>query len=82
MCTIRSYVPRHAPQLAKALGVSVEQLLGIEKVKVNGRVRDTRLWRRFREIEKLPAREKRQILQLVDAFLERDKLKQQIEAVG
>lgn len=68
------------PQLAKALGVSVEQLLGVEKVKVTGRVRDTRVWRRFREIEKLPAREKRQVLQLVEAFLEREKFKQRIEA--
>jgi hypothetical protein len=40
--------------LAKALGVSLEQLLGLEKVKDNGRRRDTRLWRRFSQVEKLP----------------------------
>jgi transcriptional regulator with XRE-family HTH domain len=70
------YPPAHLlPQLAKALGVSTDQLLGVEKVKGNGRSRDTRLWRRFSQVEKLPNPERKQIVQILDAFLEREKLK-------
>jgi transcriptional regulator with XRE-family HTH domain len=59
-----------APRLAKVLGVSVEQLLGVEEIKRkrNG-VRDTRLWRRFKAIEKLPPAERKPIIQVLDAFL-------------
>jgi transcriptional regulator with XRE-family HTH domain len=68
--------PAHLlPQLAKALGVSADQLLGIEKLKKNGRPRDTKLWRRFSQVEKLPNPERKQIVQILDAFLEREKLK-------
>lgn len=68
--------PAHLlPQLAKALGVSTDQLLGMEKVKNNGRRRDTKLWRRFSQVEKLPTPQRKQITQILDAFLEREKLK-------
>jgi len=30
---------------------------------------------RFKQVEKLPAKERRQLLQLIDAFLEREKLR-------
>jgi transcriptional regulator with XRE-family HTH domain len=59
-----------APRLARALGVSVEQLLGVEEIKtVRTGVRDTRLWRRFKQIEKLPPEERKPIIQVLDAFL-------------
>jgi transcriptional regulator with XRE-family HTH domain len=60
-----------APRLARALGVSVEQLLGMEEVRTSRRngVRDTRLWRRFKQIEKLPPAERKPIIQVLDAFL-------------
>jgi transcriptional regulator with XRE-family HTH domain len=61
--------------LAKALGVSSDQLLGIKEVKSNGRTRDNRLWRRFSQVEQLPQSQRKQIVQILDAFLERDKLK-------
>jgi len=61
--------------LAKALGVSADQLLGIKEVKSNGRSRDNRLWRRFSQVEQLPQSQRKQIVQILDAFLERDKLK-------
>jgi hypothetical protein len=38
-------------------------------------VRDTKLWRRFSQVEKLPNPERKQIVQVIDAFLEREKLK-------
>lgn len=70
------YPPAHLlPQLAEALGVSTDQLLGVGKVKKNGRSRDSRLWRRFSQVEKLPNPERKQIVQILDAFLEREKLK-------
>jgi hypothetical protein len=68
--------PAHLlPQLAKALGASADQLLGMERLKSNGRTRDTKLWRRFSQVEKLPNPERKQIVQILDAFLEREKLK-------
>jgi len=35
-----------------------------------------RLWRRFSQIEKLDAKEKRQVIQLLDTFIEKERLKQ------
>jgi len=61
--------------LAKALGVSSDQLLGIKEVKSNGRTRDNRLWRRFSQVEQLPQSQRKQIVQILDAFLDREKLK-------
>jgi len=63
------------PVLTKALGVSADELMGLEKVKKNGRTQDTRLWRRFSQVEKLPTAQRKQIVQILDAFLEREKLK-------
>jgi len=64
------YPPAHLlPALAQALGVSADQLLGLAEAPRNGRVRDTRLWRRFRQVEQLPPAERKPIVQLVDAFL-------------
>jgi len=61
--------------MARALGVSVDTLLGVETSKRRAKATDTRLARRLQEIEKLGAAEKRQIMQIIDTFIERDKLK-------
>jgi transcriptional regulator with XRE-family HTH domain len=64
------YPPAHLlPQLSKVLGVSADELLGLEKPKRNGRARDTKLWRRFQKIEKLAPAERKPIIQVLDAFL-------------
>ncbi len=63
------------PILAKALGVSTDELMGLEKVKKIGKTQDTRLWRRFTQVEKLPASRRKQITQIMDAFLEREAIK-------
>ena len=63
------------PVLVKTLGVTADQLLGIEKSKNTGKGRDNRLWRRFSQVEKLPPPKKKQIVQILDAFLESEKLK-------
>lgn len=64
------HAPTHLlPQLAKALSVTTDELMGLEKVKRNGRSRDNRLWRRFAQVEKLPPNQRRPIIQFIDAFL-------------
>ncbi len=64
------------PQIASALGVSIDELYGVQAkrrlVKQDG---DSRLRRRLLAIEKLGVAEKRQVLQILDAFIERGQLK-------
>jgi transcriptional regulator with XRE-family HTH domain len=68
--------PTHVfPVLAKALGVSADELFGIKETKKVDRARDNRLWRRFSQVEKLPSPERKQIVQILDAFLDREKLR-------
>lgn len=69
------------PQLAKALGVSTDQLLGVAKAKTNGRVRDTKLWRRFSQLEKLPPPERKPIIQVMDAFLKAKQVENKVEPI-
>jgi transcriptional regulator with XRE-family HTH domain len=72
-----TYPPTHLlPQLAALLAVSTDGLLGVEDLKPRHGVRDNRLWRRFQKIEKLSTREKRQIIQILDSFIEREQLRQ------
>jgi transcriptional regulator with XRE-family HTH domain len=72
--------PAHVmPLLAKALDVSIDQLFGIEKIKTEGKNKDMRLWRRFSQIEKLDVKEKRQVIQLLDTFIEKEQLKQKAQ---
>ncbi|HEX7708963.1 MAG TPA: hypothetical protein VF701_21080 [Thermoanaerobaculia bacterium] len=71
--------PRFFSKLAKVLGVTSEELLGIRDSR---RVaRDTpeniRLWRRLKQVEKLSPAERRQVLQLIDALVERNALRKQ-----
>jgi len=49
--------------------------MGLEKSKKNGRTQDTRLWRRFSQVEKLPPPKRKQIVQILDAFLGSEKVK-------
>jgi transcriptional regulator with XRE-family HTH domain len=67
--------PTHLlPALAKALGVSTDQLLGLEKE--SSRNRDLQLWRRFSEVAKLPPPKRKHIVRILDTFLEMEKLKE------
>ena len=61
--------------MARVLGVSVETLLGTETAKRKAKAVDTRMQRRLQQIATLPPDERRQIMQLVDAFIERGQLK-------
>lgn len=67
------------PHLAKTLGVSVDTLLGTETLKRRTKATDTRLTRRLQLLEKLEPTEKRQVMQLIDAFIERGQLKRKAQ---
>jgi transcriptional regulator with XRE-family HTH domain len=68
--------PTHLlPVFAKTLGVSTDQLMGLEQTDDKDKQRDNRLWRRFSQVEKLPSPKRKQIVQILDAFLESEKLK-------
>jgi transcriptional regulator with XRE-family HTH domain len=64
------------PGIAEVLGVSADVLLGLKPVKAEGRASNQRLWRRFKQIEKLPPTERRQLLGIIDAVLDRHRLVQ------
>lgn len=69
------------PQLATALGVSIDELFGrAPKRKLAKQEGDSRLRRRLLAIEKLDVADKRQVLQLLDAFIERGQLKRKVES--
>lgn len=68
------------PAIARVLGVSVEALLGTETAKRKTKAVDTRMQHRLQQIASLPTEKRRQIMQLVDAFIERGKLKQRVSA--
>jgi len=67
------------PQLAKAFDMTVDELLGTGSIKKAARPSNTRLQRRLQQLEKLGAREKRQVLQLLDTFIERERWKKKAE---
>lgn len=64
--------------LAQALGVTIEVLLGTTPLKKPPKANNSRLQRRLQQIEKLEVGEKRQVLQLLDAFIERGQLKRKM----
>lgn len=66
--------PAHLlPALGELFGVSTDELLGIKPTRPAGPA-NQRLLHRMKQIEKLPPKEKKQLLALIDAFLERDLL--------
>lgn len=67
------------PQMAEVLGVTTDALLGL-KAPRKSKAPDTRLQRRLQQIERMPAREKRHILHMLDTFIEHARLKQQADA--
>jgi transcriptional regulator with XRE-family HTH domain len=55
--------------LAKALKVSADQILGLEKTDSNGLLSDRRFLKRLRKIETLPRRDQQALLKSLDMFL-------------
>lgn len=71
----------HLPVMARVLKLTTDELLGTTAVKQRpAKERDSRLQRRLQQIDKLEANEKRQVLQLLDAFIERGQLKRKAQA--
>jgi transcriptional regulator with XRE-family HTH domain len=68
------------PLIAEALNVSADELLGIKTSRANSKPTDSRLWRRFKRVEKLPAPRRRQVLQFIDTVLESEQLKKKVSA--
>ena len=73
--------PAHLlPQMAQVLGVSVDVLLGVAELRSPKRIATNRLERRLLEIDKFEPKAKRQITQLLDSFIDAEKLRQQLKA--
>jgi transcriptional regulator with XRE-family HTH domain len=69
------------PQIATVLGVSIDEMFGrSRKRKLVKQQGDSRLRRRLLAIEKLDVADKRQVLQVIDAFIERGQLKRKAES--
>ena len=67
------------PAIARALGVSVEALLGTEDSKRRAKATDTRMQRRLSQIASLPPEDRRQILQVVDTLLESAQIRKKVQ---
>ncbi|MCC6810674.1 MAG: helix-turn-helix transcriptional regulator [Deltaproteobacteria bacterium] len=70
-------------KLAKALDVSPDVLLGEEtakKVKHSAAPQNLRLMRKLRLVEKLPEKERKQVIALIDALVEKEQLKKESRA--
>ena len=63
------------PLLARTLKVSADELLGLQSVTEQHKPPAGRLWRRFKKIEQLPLQERRELLKVIDVFLERSDLR-------
>lgn len=69
------------PQIAATLGISIDELFGrVTRRRLAKQEGDSRLRRRLLAIEKLDTTDKRQVLQLIDAFIERGQLKRKAES--
>jgi hypothetical protein len=67
------------PAMASGLEVSAEALLGTETAERKTNAVDTRMRRRL-QVTSLPPEERRQILQLVDAFIDRAHLERKVQS--
>ena len=65
------------PGLASVLKVSVDELVGYAEIKEVQAPRSTRLWRKFRDVEKLSEADRRAVLRFVDALLVKQRLEHQ-----
>ena len=69
------------PQIATVLGLTIDELFGRSaKRRLAKQDGDSRLRRRLLAVEKLDVTEKRQVLQLLDAFIERGQLRRKAES--
>jgi transcriptional regulator with XRE-family HTH domain len=67
-------------KIAEVLGVSTDELLSLRAPKASAKPSNQRLLRRLKEIETLPLAERRQLIGIIDAFLDRRRLTQHAKA--
>ena len=68
------YVPADLlPLMAKALKVTTDKLLGIKKSKNDFTPSNPGLWRKLRNIEKLPTKDQKAIIHYIEALLSKNK---------
>jgi len=67
------------PKLAQALGISADELLGIAPVPKRRPGANGRVQRRVQQLEQLGVEAQRQVWQLVDVLVERDRLKRHVQ---
>lgn len=65
--------PQMLVQFARALQISVDELLGLESSRKNGAPLNRRFLRRLQAVDKLPKRDQEALLRTIDAFLDRAK---------
>jgi transcriptional regulator with XRE-family HTH domain len=71
-----AHPPTHLlTEIARALKLTTDELLGAVPIKKAAKPGNIRLQRRLQQIEALEPTEKRQVLQVLDAFIERGRLK-------
>lgn len=58
------------PDLARALGVAVEELLGTKPIKEKLRPKTARLLKRLQRVEELPNADQKAVLKFVDALIQ------------
>lgn len=63
------------PDIARALKITTDELLGATPIKKAAKPGNTRLQRRLAQLEQLGSKEKRQALQFLDTLIEREKWK-------
>lgn len=56
--------------LARVLGVSTDELLGLKPAEPNGKnsIQKQRLWKRFQKIEALPTKDQRAVIRLINSL--------------
>jgi transcriptional regulator with XRE-family HTH domain len=56
--------------LARILGVSTDELLGLRPAKMNGNasIEKQRLWKRFQKMEALPTKDQRAVIRLINSL--------------
>jgi len=67
-------------KLAEVLGATPEEILGLSRPRRRVEPEspeNIRLWRKLKQVEKLSPTERRQVLQLIEALVERNELKRQ-----
>lgn len=57
------------PYIAKALKVSVDELLGLKQTKDDFVPQNMRLWKKLRDIEKLSAKDQKAVMHYIEALL-------------